>query len=322
MTGTARSRSTFTTLVLGATGAAGAVAALATLGGLSGGLWWPLDLLSSFHPQYLVVLAAAALVHLALRSPASGVWLLAAALINAAIVAPLFLGSGADPDAAGERLTVVSFNVGVSNPARDDIARYLAAEEPGLLFVIESSFEWEDALERQGPPLATLAIVPRGRVSGITVMADPSLGARVIPAGFADPGEAIAVEATLGGERLTVLGLHPPSPTNGERAARRDEVMAAAAEWVRGVEGPVLVIGDLNATPWSSAYRSFRWTAMLADTSHGSGFQPSWPAGWGPAMIPIDHALHSGGLVLVERRTGPSFGSAHRPLLVTVAAAG
>jgi endonuclease/exonuclease/phosphatase (EEP) superfamily protein YafD len=39
-------------------------------------------------------------------------------------------------------------------------------------------------------------------------------------------------------------------------------------------------------------------------------------------MIPIDHALFSGGLVLVERRTGPPFGSAHRPLLVTVAAAG
>ncbi|MCJ7726089.1 MAG: endonuclease/exonuclease/phosphatase family protein, partial [Acidimicrobiia bacterium] len=139
---------------------------------------------------------------------------------------------------------------------------------------------------------------------------------------FADPGEAAAVEVTLGGDRIVVLVLHPPSPTSGERAARRNGILSAAGDWVAGIDAPVVVVGDFNTTPWSPAFRSLQVRGGLADTARGGGFQPSWPSGWGPAMIPIDHALHTGGVVVVERRTGPSFGSAHRPLMVTVAPGG
>ena len=170
--------------------------------------------------------------------------------------------------------------------------------------------------------MSRVAIVPPGRVSGITLLADPDLLARPLDVSFADPGEAVAAEVTLEGRRVTVLALHPPSPTSGDRAARRDAVLAGAAGWVRETGGPVVVVGDLNSTPWSPAYQDLWLKGGLVDSARGAGLQPTWPDGWGPAMIPIDHALHTPDLGTVERRTGPSFGSAHRPLLVTVAFAG
>jgi endonuclease/exonuclease/phosphatase (EEP) superfamily protein YafD len=256
-----------------------------------------------------------------LRSRVPALVFLGAAAVNASLVAPFVLGSG-PPAGDGPRLSVLSFNVGVSNPMRAEIAAYTAAERPDLLVVIESSFEWEDALAADGPAMSLVAIVPPGRVSGITLMADPGLLAKPLPVPFADPEEAVAAEVTLDGQRMIVLALHPPSPTSGARAARRNAVLAEAAGWVRDAGRPVLVVGDLNSTPWSPAYQDLWLVGGLVDSARGAGLQPTWPEGWGPAMIPIDHALHTPDLGTVDRETGPSFGSAHRPLLVTVSFAG
>jgi endonuclease/exonuclease/phosphatase (EEP) superfamily protein YafD len=322
MTTAGADRSAPVSVLIGLTGGFGLLLIGATLGALVGSWWWPLDLLSSFHPQYAVLLTLVGLFHLLVRSRATAVWLLAVACINAAIVAPSLVGWGPDHDAPGPYLSVMSFNVGVSNPMRREVARYVDEERPDLLFVLESSFEWEDTLGRWGPPMAVIAIVPRGRVSGITVLADTSIQARSVPVAFADPGEAVAVEVTLGSERIVVLGIHPPSPTGGDRAAHRDRILSDAGDWIAAMDVPVLVVGDFNATPWSHAFATLQFRGRLIDTSDGAGLQPSWPSGWGPVMIPIDNALHTAGLVTVARSTGPPLGSAHLPLLVTVAGSG
>jgi endonuclease/exonuclease/phosphatase (EEP) superfamily protein YafD len=86
--------------------------------------------------------------------------------------------------------------------------------------------------------------------------------------------------------------------------------------------GEVVVVGDLNATPWSHAYGVLRLGGGLVDTLRGRGLQPTWPEGWGFLMIPIDHVLHTRGLGSADRRTGPAFGSTHRPVLVRIGVAG
>ena len=314
-------RSVWVTVPLGLTGGLGVALAAVTLGALLADWWWPLDLLTSFHPQYAVGLTLLGLLHLLVRSRALAALFLGTALVNASLVAPFVVGPG--PAAGdGPHLSVLSFNVGVSNPMRREVAGFAAAERPDVLVVIESSFEWEDALAAAGPSMALVAIVPPGRVSGITLMAGSDLLARPLPVPFADPGEAVAAEVTLDGRRVVVLALHPPSPTSRKRAARRDAVLAGAAEWVAAAGRPVLVVGDLNSTPWSPAYQQLWLAGGLVDSARGAGLQPTWPDGWGPLMIPIDHALHTPDLGTVERRTGPSFGSAHRPLLVKVAFTG
>lgn len=294
---------------------------VATLAGFFGSLGWPFDLANSFRPQYAAVLVALGFVAILLRRPGGAVVLILGGLINAGLVAPYVLGSGSDPSTPGTRLTVVSFNVGVSNPNRSEVTSYLADGDADVVFLLESSFEWEDAIARQGIPMAPVAIVPEGRVAGITILADPAMRPRMVPTGLGPVDQAAAVELTIDGTTVVVLGLHPPSPVSRSRAEARDALLADAGRWIAERGGRLIVVGDLNATPWSAAYRGLRWRGRLRDTLVGSGLQPTWPAGWGPLMVPIDHALHTDGLATIERGTGPSLGSAHRSLIVTFAVA-
>ena len=165
-----------------------------------------------------------------------------------------------------------------------------------------------------------VSVVPEEQVAGVTVLASSDLAPTALDIEIGR--EAVAVSVVLDGERIDVLGLHPPSPTTQARSGRRDGLLSAAGDWAASRNVPVVVLGDFNATPWSAAYRSLRWRGGLVDTLSGSGMQASWPVGWGILSIPIDHVLHTRDLGSVERRTGPSFGSAHRPVIVSVGLTG
>ena len=196
------------------------------------------------------------------------------------------------------------------------MADFIAAEDPDVVFIFESSFEWEDAIRAADLPLVILAVVPRGLIAGVTVLARPSLrpGAIEVELG----GEAAAITIDLGDRRIDVLGIHPLSPTTAARSQQRDRMMAAAGDWVQTRPGDVVVVGDMNSSPWSYAFRELRRRGGLVDTMRGAGLQPSWPDGWGLLAVPIDHVLHTAGLASANRRTGPAFGSEHRPVIVSI----
>jgi len=301
-------------------GAAGLGLSVLLLAAFFGSLWWILDLVADFRPQGTLALLVVGCVALAGRWKVPAIVTLASAAVSGSVVVPYFLGSGAEIAEGSPTIEVMSFNVGISNPNRAQVAAFIADEDPDVVFIFESSFEWEDTIRAADLPLQIITIVPREQIAGVTVLAKPGVLPRAI-----DPGigpEVAALSVDLGDRRIEVVGVHPPSPTTSGRSAARDRIMAAAGDWVatRGVE--VVVVGDFNATPWSHAFRSMRGRGGLVDTLRGSGLQPSWPSGWGPLMVPIDHVLHTPGLGTQDRRTGPAFESAHRPVLVTIGEAG
>lgn len=297
------------------------VGVAATMGGFAGRAWWVFDLLANFRPLGAVLLLLAAAGLAGLRRWTGAAVVTTAALLNVVLIAPYLLGAPASPPDDAELFEVVSFNVGISTSRRSDVMTWIASEDPDLVFLFESSFEWEDAAMAADLGLAFVAVVPRNRLAGVTVLARPDLAARIVDTPF-DPSEAAAVEIVHDGDQVTVLGLHPLSPTDGGRAERRDALLGAAGDWVAVRSTPVLVVGDLNATPWSTGFRALERRGSLVDSLRGRGFQPSWPEGFGPLMIPIDHALHTEDLAIAERRTGPANGSAHRPLVVAAGRAG
>lgn len=298
----------------GTAAVAGLLGAVLSVAAHFGSLWWVLDLLANFRPQLAVVLLGCGTVAL-LGDRRLVAVILAVGLIDGAVVFPYLVGGG-DEITGDARLEVLTFNVGVSNPNRPDVAAFIEAEDPDVVFIFESSFEWEDTIRASDLPLQIVSVVPRGRIAGVTVLVRPSLlpGAIDVDLG----GEAAAVAVRLGDQRIDLLGIHPMSPTTRERSERRDAMLSAAGDWVRSRPGEVVVVGDMNATPWSHAFRDLRRRGGLVDTMRGAGLQPTWPDGWGVLSIPIDHVLHTTGLASTARRTGPAFGSAHRPVIVTI----
>ena len=121
------------------------------------------------------------------------------------------------------------------------------------------------------------------------------------------------------GQPLSLMSLHTLPPRSRSYAQARDTQLFEAANWVNEQQDPVLLIGDLNATPWSGGLRRFFANTKMRNSQQGFGIQASWPADGGPiGKIPIDHCLVSEQFIVTDRHLGNSCGSDHLPLFVTV----
>ena len=82
------------------------------------------------------------------------------------------------------------------------------------------------------------------------------------------------------------------------------------------IEGPKLLIGDLNISMWSHLYDDFETATGMTNTRRGFGAIPTWPQQLPFGRIPIDHCLVSTHFAVVDTRRGPAIGSDHLPLIV------
>jgi endonuclease/exonuclease/phosphatase (EEP) superfamily protein YafD len=290
----------------------------ATFLGFLGGLWWPLDLLSSFRFQYLVgLLLAVALLALS-RSGKLALVVLAGAAVNLALLFPLYLGSPAPAASVSSALRILAFNVGVDNQRTEDVIAFFANSGADLIFIFEGGPQWEEAIRSSdlayelSPGLPTAfgfgnAILVR---SGLEVRLD---GVRVGP----NTPRARQLDMEFDGLPISILAVHPPSPTSGTKSATRDEQLAGVVDWADAQDRPVVVVGDLNASPWSRGFRPLAESSLI-NSVDGFGLQASWPSLLGPFGVPIDHVLHSPELTTVTRTTGPSLGSEHRAVSITL----
>jgi endonuclease/exonuclease/phosphatase (EEP) superfamily protein YafD len=300
----------------------GFLATLDTFLGFFGSVWWAFDVMANFRFQYAVALLITGILYGLILGRVTSLVFLVAGLINVIIVLPLFLDSPA-PRHSDAAINVASLNVQATTRSRDRIVDWVEGSEADIVFLLETSEPWVDEIRSDVPGYQIVEEIPEDRVYGITVLARSGMVDKTEVFRAGDIKDVVLrVETRLNDEDIVVYALHPRSPTNQPDAEARDEVIEFVARRARDETVPVVVVGDLNATPWSHAFRNLTSTADLVDSTRGFGFQPSWPGGmWFGFKIPIDHLLHSPELTTVERGIGPDLGSDHRPLMVTLAMA-
>ncbi len=285
----------------------------ASLLGFAGGIWWIFDLFALPRLQYVpVLLLAGAGLAMTGRRPAA-VAAVAIAMINALVVAPLFLAPAPRFDVDGPFLTVATFNVQVGNPDRQAVIEWVRTLDADVVFLWETSAPWRDDFAGAGLPLRLFEPLQDGTTIGGLVLTRGMAEVELL-----ETGDRSSIEVTVphsGGE-VVVIGAHPFPPTSRRLAAERNRHLEAVADRAVAVDGPVVVAGDFNATPWSSALRPL--LAALENSMDGYGWTASYPSGLGLLMLPIDHVLHSDDLVTVDRTVGPDLGSDHLPVVVTV----
>lgn len=135
--------------------------------------------------------------------------------------------------------------------------------------------------------------------------------------------QTLAIEASLPSRgdcpELSLLGIHTASPNWEGRYRIRDSELLDVAEWARASQRAAMVIGDLNISPWSPPFGAMLQSSGLRDSRHYRGLFPSWPSHLGGFGIPIDHALVSPELEVLDRKVGwPSRDSDHGWISVTV----
>ncbi len=110
-----------------------------------------------------------------------------------------------------------------------------------------------------------------------------------------------------------LIAVHPMPPLAPHWRRERDLLLELAARDSEAV--PTLVVGDLNATPWSTALLSPR----MRNLRRTSGFAPTWrPFGGGFFGLPLDHVLASPHWRRVDTQRGPDIGSDHLPIRVAL----
>jgi len=113
---------------------------------------------------------------------------------------------------------------------------------------------------------------------------------------------------------VTIIGTHLHRPSRNPR--RHERQISALAKFIRRIDGPLILAGDLNTSPWSN---SFRFLKAATGLTPSSVLLPSWPA-WPVALpqVALDHILVSPELEVTAAGTGPAVGSDHLPVWARV----
>jgi endonuclease/exonuclease/phosphatase (EEP) superfamily protein YafD len=279
---------------------------------------WYVEVVGHFQYGYAAAAAAALLVAAAMRRRRDLRVLLALGLPVLALQLVPFDGLPRATAAANGPLTVATFNAHYSNEDAARLAGWLAAEDPDVVGVVELGEGMARGLEARLAALPHRVVLP-GAVEGLGLFSryPIELLHRRTEADSPDAWPAIIVRVHAPKGAVTVALMHPPPPLL-ELAAEHAAQLADFARRLAAVRGPVIALGDLNATPWSAPYRRFRREAALEAGWPGALGPATWPSASPVALLPLDHVL-ARDYETVSGARGPDLGSDHYPVTVRLA---
>ena len=275
---------------------------------------WPCSLLEHFRVQYvacgLVVAAAGA----ALRIRGYTDLAVIATLVSALPVVSDVTRTARPLPPDGAHIRVLSLNVHTEATGYDRVRRLIADENPDVVALVEVDQRWLTQLapaltaytgriEHPRPDNFGIALYARGEVTGSTDE-------------LATPLPTITASVSVAGTRFDAIVTHPIPPMSGADVERQRTQLDLIAARARATPGPIVVMGDLNATPWSRPFHRFVGRSGLCDSRAGFGVQASFPAASALLRIPIDHVLVSCAIGVRDRRIGRDVGSDHLPVIV------
>ncbi|MDF3057558.1 MAG: hypothetical protein K0R17_1773 [Rariglobus sp.] len=291
---------------------------LLTLAAFVGETHWLLEITTHFRPHYAAGLLACVAVHALARRFRLAAVFAVFALLNATVLAPRFAPRTTAPASAGAPgIKLLLANVLTSNRDHAALIALVEHEQPDVIALLEVNDEWLTALAPLALTHPHARRVPRSDNFGIALFS--RLPLTDIKTVYLGPAEVPSISATFtrAGQSIRLLATHPLPPGSAEGLLLRDQQLAAIALWSTASSTPALVIGDLNCTPWSPAFRRLLKDGALHDT--GKGLNPTWPVAPKWLRIPLDHCLATRSLFVRDHHIGPDIGSDHFPLLVTVA---
>jgi len=309
-------------------------ATLLALGFLSLGSYiawyWPLELMTHFLVQYFILSLIVSIIlvilwktnYLKSKVPVFAALLLVA--IQAISVIPWYLPHWQQVAGnAANQMRILSFNINTQNDRYNEVINLVQANRPDVALFIEVDraavenlkFGLTDILpysfRSPGGGLAILSRLPIKEARG-----DNFNGAG---------NHNLIVTLELNGQLINLIGTHPLVPVKSRTFHSRNRQLAALSNYIQGIDAPLILVGDLNLTPWSPYYRRFINRTKLHNTRLGFGILPTWPRAathvllphWLlPFMnIPIDHCLVSKQLGVARMYTGGNANSDHDSLI-------
>jgi endonuclease/exonuclease/phosphatase (EEP) superfamily protein YafD len=306
---------------------------------LFGDRWWWLFLLNAVTPYLLMPLPLLILPAIIARR-----WFAVALSIPLFVIsAPLLIDPWLRFDTArygfssqGAPFRVMTFNINGGNERADRVVAAIRDARPDIVALQEINPDIAAALERDlGDEYPYRFLDPQWGVTGMGVISRFPL--RRSPAQLPGDhwiGTPQAVEIDTPGKTITLLNIHAIPPVGSRdrmtwAIGEREHQAEAINAFVQAQRTPVVVAGDMNATPFHRAYHILQYGALSdvwQECGSGAGF--TWPGNrtvGGVPVLPwfvrIDHLFTTNGIVCLDASVGPWDGvSDHRAVVATLAA--
>lgn len=287
--------------------------------------WWryPLELFCHFRPYYLL-LAGGVAVALAmgqrygLRARLPFYLALGLVAFNSLWILPWYLPHA--QQGTENQLRVLTFNINAANRQWDEIAQAIAAVEPDVAAIVESSAQAKLELSQR---LEQFPFFYRASGGGLTIFS--RLPLRSTQTYQFDQGTVLLAAVEMQHQSVQLIVAHAMVPIKPRLFEYRNRFLAELAAYIQQQpQRPLILLGDLNLTPWSPYYRKLVDETGLHNSRLGFGLEPSWietasyiryPS-WLTALvkIPIDHILVSSEIKVADCQTRQAANSDHRML--------
>ena len=299
----------------------GAMASLATVLAFFGSVWWGFDLVANFRWQLMWLALIASVIYALSSRGIATILFIAAMLVNAWLIAPMWLGS--QPEATGEDGTrVVAIDVFGGSTDEETTLRWLFDTQADLIIASGATNDRLSALATDGSPYRVLAAPIEDDRAGIVILARDDYAVRsVTTVGHGQQVYTVTVPGA--GGPVDVVTAWGELATSGVEADELAERLSAIEEIVATSSNDVAVVGSLGATRFAASVRSLLSSTDLRDATEGSGYLSTWPASDIPIVggwigIPLDVVFMTPGITPLELTTGPNVGVGHLPVTFVV----
>ena len=280
---------------------------------------WPGDLFTHFPLQYLVGSSLALLVLIFLRRWIFAAFALIVVLIQSIAMIIPFAGNVPKPKETSQGEVLLHMhNIQARNENCQELRESFAGVKADVVLVVELPRRTYECLRMKELGYSWELVKTREDSYGIGLFSKlPLDNPRVLTEYESLP--TLAASIRVGESSVNFLGVHTLPPKSKEYWLSRNVQMRQLAKDLAGGQifsdnGPVIVAGDFNTTPWSQPYKAFIKDSGVIDVRQRTGrLMPTWPS-WAPGylfQIPIDHIFLSPDLSLKWVEIGRAIGSDH-----------
>lgn len=274
------------------------------------------DLISHFRVQYIVLLIPAFIVAMSVRKTNSIMIMSLALAVHGYAVTMSVLPVSADVIDKDDfvELKVLNSNLLLVNSEYEAQLAFINKIDPDIVTFEEYTHDWHNVLTTQLTEYPHRATSPTHGAFGIAMYSKFPIASGGIDV-FSDR-TPLVVDATinLGDKLVRVIAAHPPPPVSIEMYDIRNELMRLIGQKTEDHNHAVVVMGDFNATPWTTHFTNMTSVGKLRDARAGHGLHPTWPTNMFPLQIPIDHILISPQIGAVHFAAEHVIGSDHRSI--------
>ncbi|MCU1389503.1 MAG: Endonuclease/exonuclease/phosphatase [Ilumatobacteraceae bacterium] len=226
------------------------------------------------------------------------------------------------------RLTLVFANVYVDNATPEAAAAQLVGTGADVIVIAESTPKFFGHFDDAGGDVShPYRLFDPDDTSdyAVAIASARPLGKRSVMHTVGPLSLAVA-EVEVGGATVSIAALNPMTAFDPDGHATWKEQIEALKEFIPTIEGPLVIVGDLNATSYRPEFKELLDLGLTDGIdSLGQAWRPSftlqsvWPLGALGAIARIDHALLNDQVCSMHVKNLPAKGSDHRPFEIILA---